>query len=153
MTTVPPSYHDSPATSDEGPIGRCAQPRCQTTQMQPLDIQGYSYEERQGLLPALTTAFADCGGWILDRKTLSPSMMEFRVEIQLRAAVDLYASIVASGLELTRAGHLALTELCSCRRHQAVTADLSSVVSIRIEISFLDDMTLHSLLMTGAPLA
>ena len=121
--------------------------------MQPLDIQGFSYDERHGLLPTLTTAFTDCGGWILDRKTLSPSMMEFRLEIQLRAAVDLYASIVASGLELTRAGHLSLTELCACRRHQAATADLNNVVSIRIEISFLDDMTLHSLLMTGAPLA
>ena len=118
--------------------------------MQPLDIQGFSYEERQGLLPTLTTAFSDCGGWILDRKTLSPSMMEFRLEIQLRAAIDLYASIVASGLELTRAGHLALTELCACRRHEAVT-NLSTVITIRIEISFLDDMTLHSLLMTGAP--
>ena len=120
------------------------------TQMQPLDIQGFSYEERHGLLPMLTTAFADCGGWILDRKTLSPSMMEFRLEIQLRAVVDLYASIVASGLELTRAGHLALTELCACRLHQAPTY-LNNVVTIRIEISFLDDMTLHSLLMTGAP--
>ena len=121
--------------------------------MQPLDIQGFSYEERHGLLPTLMTAFADCGGWILDRKTLSPSMMEFRLEIQLRAVVDLYASIVASGLELTRSGHLALTELCVCRRHHSMSADLSSVVSIRIEISFLDDMTLHSLLMTGSPLA
>ena len=119
--------------------------------MQSLDIQGFSYEERHGLLPTLTTAFAECGGWVLERKTLSPSVMEFRLEIQLRAAVDLYASIVASGLELTRAGHLSLTELCACRRHQAATADVNSVVSIRIEISFLDDMTLHSLLMTGAP--
>ena len=98
----------------------------------------------------LTTAFAECGGWVLDRKTLSPSMMEFRLEIQLRAVVDLYASIVASGLELTRAGHLALTELCACRRHQSA-GDLYNIVSIRIEISFLDDMTLHSLLMTGSP--
>jgi hypothetical protein len=121
--------------------------------MQPLDIQGFSYEERQGLLPTLTTAFADCGGWVLDRKTLSPSMMEFRLEIQLRAAVDLYASIVASGVELTRAGHHALTDLCVCRRHHTTTADLCNVVSIRIEISFLDDMTLHALLMTGTPLA
>jgi hypothetical protein len=30
--------------------------------MQSLDIQGFSYEERQGLLPTLTSAFADCGG-------------------------------------------------------------------------------------------
>ena len=65
--------------------------------MQSLDIQGFSYEERHGLLPTLTSAFADCGGWILDRKTLSPSTMEFRVEIQLRAVVELYSSIIASG--------------------------------------------------------
>lgn len=77
--------------------------------MQSLDIQGFSFEERHGLLPGLTSAFADCGGWILDRKTLSPTTMEFRLEIQLRAAVDLYSSILASGLELTRAGHLGLT--------------------------------------------
>ena len=56
--------------------------------MQSLDIQGFSYEERHGLLPTLTSAFADCGGWIADRKTLSPSTMEFRLEIQLRAVID-----------------------------------------------------------------
>jgi hypothetical protein len=40
--------------------------------MQSLDIQGFSYEERHGLLTTLTSAFADCSGWILDRKALSP---------------------------------------------------------------------------------
>ena len=119
--------------------------------MQPLDIQGFSYEERHGLLPTLTTAFADCGGWILDRKTLSPSMMEFRLEIQLRAAVDLYASIVASGLELTRCRTSCADRALCLPPPPGCSADLDSVVSIRIEISFLDDMTLHSLLMTGAP--
>src|SRR3984885_5766140 len=62
------------------------------TPMQSLDIQGFSYEERHGLLPSLTSAFADCGGWILDRKTISATTMEFRLEIQLRAVVDLYSS-------------------------------------------------------------
>ena len=119
--------------------------------MQSLDIQSFSYEERAGILPALTTAFADCGGWVLDRRTLSPSTMEFRIEIQLRAAIDLYASIIASGLELTRAGHLALTEMCTCRKHLNRSADLGQVVAIRIEISFLDDVTLHSLLLTASP--
>jgi hypothetical protein len=117
--------------------------------MQPLDIQSFSYEERQGLLPNLTSALADCGGWVLCRKTLSPSMMDGRLEIQLRAILDLYASIVSSGLELTRSGHLALTDLCNCRRNLATVADLGQVVTIRLEISFLEDVTLHSLLMTG----
>jgi hypothetical protein len=119
--------------------------------MQSLDIQSFSYEERSGLLPTLTTAFADCGGWVLDRRTLSPTTMEFRIEIQLRAVLDLYASIIASGLELTRSGHIALTELCTCRKHLNRAADLGQVIAIRIEISFLEDVTLHSLLMTTAP--
>ena len=112
--------------------------------MQLLDIQGFSYEERHGLLPIFTSAFADCGGWILDRKTLSPSTMEFRVEIQLRAVIDLYASVIASGLELTRSGHLGLTHLCTCRKNISTPTDLSQIVTIRIEISFLEDATLQS---------
>lgn len=119
--------------------------------MQSLDIQSFSYDERSGLLPVLTTAFADCGGWVLDRRTLSPNTMEFRIEIQLRAALELYASLIASGLELTRSGHLALTELCTCRKHLKRSGDHRQIVAIRIEISFLEDVTLHSLLMTACP--
>jgi hypothetical protein len=117
--------------------------------MQSLDIQGFSYEERRGLIPGLTSALADCGGWVLCRKSLSASMMELRFEIQLRSILDLYASIVSSGLELTRSGHLALTELCTCRKNLANPADLGQVVTIRLEISFLEDITLQSLLMTN----
>ncbi|MDW5267812.1 MULTISPECIES: hypothetical protein [Acidobacteriaceae] len=117
--------------------------------MQLLDIQSFSYEERQGLLPNLTAALADCGGWVLCRRTLSPSMVEIRLEIQLRSIVDLYASIVCSGLELTRAGHLALTDLCTCRKNLATPSDMGQVVTIRLEISFLEDVTINSLLMIG----
>jgi hypothetical protein len=117
--------------------------------MQPLDIQGFSYEERQGLLPTLTSAFANCGGWVLDRKTLSPHTMEFRLEIQLRSVLDLYASIIGTGLELTRSGHLGLTDLCTCRKNLIAPADLGQVITIRLEISFLEDVTLHSLLLAG----
>ena len=117
--------------------------------MQSLNIQGFSYEERQGLLPMLTSAVADSGGWILDRRTLSPSTMEFRIEIQLRAVVDLYSSILASGLELTRGGHLAFTHLCTCRKNLSTPADLGQVISLRIEITFLEDATLHSLFLAA----
>jgi hypothetical protein len=121
--------------------------------MQSLDIQGFTYEQRNGLLPDLTSAFSNCGGWIIERKTISPTNMEFRVEIQLRSALDLYAAIVATGVELTRSGHEALTELCSRRKHLQMAAELGQIVAIRMEISFLDDVTLHSLLAGGAGLA
>jgi hypothetical protein len=115
-----------------------------------LDIQGFTYEQRNDLLPDLTAAFSNCGGWILDRKALSANNMEFHVELQLRAVMDLYAAIVATGVELTRAGHDAFTELCTRRKHQRVTAELGQIVGIRLEITFLDDLTLHGLLTSGA---
>jgi hypothetical protein len=117
--------------------------------MHSLDIQSFSYEERHGVLPTLTYAFAECGGWILDRRTLSPSTLEFRLEIQLRAVIDLYACILASGIELTRDGHLGLTHLCTCRKNLTAPTELGQVISIRLEISFLEDVTLHSLLNAG----
>jgi hypothetical protein len=121
--------------------------------MQSLDIHAFTYEQRHGLLPDLTAAFTHCGGWILERKTLSPTNMEFRIEIQLLAVLELYASIVAAGVELTSSGHKAFTELCSRRKHQHVTAELGQIVAIRLEISFLEDITLHSLLASGSGLA
>jgi hypothetical protein len=121
--------------------------------MELLDIQAFTYEQRHGLLPDLTAAFTNCGGWILERKTLSPSNIEFRIEIQLRAILDLYAAIIATGVELTRSGHEALTELCTRRKHLRITTDLGQIVTIRLELSFLDDVTLHSLLAGGSGLA
>jgi hypothetical protein len=118
--------------------------------MQSLDIQAFTYEQRHGLLPLLTAAFSNCGGWMLERKTLSPTNMEFRIEIQLRAILDLYAAIVATGVELNRAGHQSLTELCNRRRHLSLASELGQIVAIRLELNFLDEITLHSLLATGS---
>jgi hypothetical protein len=128
-------------------------PRRHIDIMQSLDIQAFTYEQRHGLLPDLTAAFSNCGGWVIERKTLSPTNMEFRVEIQLLAVLDLYAAIIATGVELTRAGHEALTELCTRRQHLRLAAELGQIVAIRLEIRFLDDITIHSLLASGSGLA
>ena len=117
------------------------------------DLQGYSYAERASLLPALTTAFTQCGGWVLDRKTTSSSTMEFRLELQLRAVVELYAALVAAGVELTSIAHETLAGLCTCRRHGTHAINLRQVLTLRLELTFLEDVTLHSLLMTGSGLA
>ena len=121
--------------------------------MQALDIQAFTYEQRHGLLADLTAAFSKSGGWVLERKTLSPTNMEFTVEIQLRAILDLYAAIVSTGVELTRSGHETLTELCTRRKHLRLATELGQIIAIRLEIAFLDDVTLHSLLASGSALA
>ena len=116
--------------------------------MESLDIQAFTYEQRNGVLRDLASACTNCGGWILDRKTLSPTNMEFQIEIQLRTILDLYAAIISTGVELTRSGHEALTELCTRRKHQRSIADLGQIVALRLEISFLEDSTVHSLLIS-----
>ena len=79
-----------------------------------------------------------------------PTWSSCGFEVQLRSLVDLYASILAAGLELTRGSHLALTDQCTCRKNAAAVADLGQIVTLRLEISFLEDMTLHSLLGAGS---
>lgn len=118
--------------------------------MQLLNIQGFSYGERDGLMAYLITEIHDCGGWVLDRKNLSPTVIEIHIEIQPRSAIDLYAALVASGLQLTRAGHLSLTALSTCRQYPG---RFGEIVPVRLEVSFLENMTLQSLLMTGSALA
>jgi hypothetical protein len=117
-----------------------------------VDLQGFSYDDRANVLPVVLAALADCGGWVLDRRMLSASMIELRVEVQLRSIVDLYGAIIAAGLELTRGSHLALTDQCTCRKNAATAADQGQIVTLRLEISFLEEITLHSLLsVSGAP--
>jgi hypothetical protein len=126
-----------------------------------LDLRGYSYTDRQGLLPGLVSAFTQCGGWVLERKTTSATTIEFRIEIQLRSIVELYGSLIAAGVELTRNSHALLTDLCTCRHNlprnqgSATTRNYqpSQILALRLELSFLEDVTLHSLLMTGSSLA
>ena len=121
--------------------------------MQSIELQAFTYEDRHDVLPALTAALGRCGGWILDRKTLSPTQLEFHVEIQLRAALDLYGALVGEGVELTRAAHEGLTELCARRKHVRHSAELGHVVAVRLDLSFLDDVTLHNVLSVGSGVA
>ena len=116
-------------------------------------LQGFSYADRTSLLPCLSSAFTQCGGWVLERRTTSPATMEFRLELQLRAVVDLYAALVANGVELTRTAHATLTGLCTCRRHSARGGTMNEVLTFQLELHFLEDVTLHSLLSTGSGLA
>jgi hypothetical protein len=121
--------------------------------MASLDIQGFTFEPRHRLLDDLNAALGNCGGWVLERRTLSATNLEFRVEIQLLAVLDLYAALLATGLELTRSGHEIFTELCTLRKHMRITTELRQVIVLRLEISFLEDITLHSLLSSNSSVA
>ncbi len=117
-----------------------------------LALAAFSYEDRRDILPALSEAMALCGCWLLDRKPTSLTQMEFRFELQLHAIVELYAALIAAGLELTRGSHLELTALCTVSKHSGAPGGfggLGSVVTVALEVTFLDEITLPAVMGTG----
>lgn len=124
-----------------------------TAMQQTFDLPAFCYAERAILLPDLLLTISDCGGWLLERKSLSATAMEFRLELQLASIVDLYSAFVHLGLELTSQAHTALTGLCLCLRHLAQGGPALPIVTLRLEVAFLEEVTLQSILLTGTNLA
>ncbi len=118
-----------------------------------LELDCFSFDERRVLLPAISEAMTLCGCWLLDRRALSLTQIEFRFEFQLCSAVELYAALVAAGLQLTRASHLHLTSLCMVRKHGSPRPGLAGLVNVRLAVSFLDDATLPPMRRTGMAFA
>lgn len=116
-------------------------------------LQGFCYQERNGILPTLTLACTDSGGWIVERRTLEQDVFEFLIEIEMRNIVEFYANLMASGIDLTRTAHGVLTGLSTCRYHLSDAEPEKQILSLRLELNFLEDVTLRSLLMTGSELA
>jgi hypothetical protein len=104
-----------------------------------LAIETCSYEDRRVIYPAITEALELCGCWLLDRRPTSLTQVEFSFELQLRSVVDLYASLIAAGLELTRASHADLTFFCTLRKHQDYPNSLAGVVTVQLVVNFLED--------------
>ena len=79
-----------------------------------LRLQAVSTRAGAELLPGLMDAIDRASGWVLHRQMVSASALQLRLETQGRSLMDLYASLLEQGLELTRESHLLLTERCSC---------------------------------------
>lgn len=106
----------------------------------PLEISTFSYEERRVILPAVIEALEHCGCFLLDRKPTSFTQMEFCFELHAFAVVDLYAALIAAGLELTRSSHEDLTTLCTVRRYNVRPSSLPSLLTVCLQVNFLDDI-------------
>lgn len=114
-----------------------------------LDLQGFSYQERSGVLPQLDLALAHCGGWITERRALSPNTIEISLEVHLHGIMGLYSVLIASGLELTRKSHGTLGDLCTLCLYRELCAHTGQVLTLRLELSFLDRLALDTMLATG----
>lgn len=106
-----------------------------------VEIATYSYEERRVILPAVLEALEHCGCWLMERKPTSFTQMEYSFELHAFAVVDLYAALIAAGLELTRSSHEDLTTLCAVRRHNVRPSTLPSLLSVRLLVNFMEDLT------------
>jgi hypothetical protein len=115
-----------------------------------LPLQTFSYEDRKIILPALSDAMSRCGCWLLDRRVVSLTQIDFIFEIEQRSILDLYTGLVGAGLELTRASHLALTSLCALTKHASRVAGRLRIVHVQLEVSFLEELDLQSILTPGA---
>jgi len=110
-----------------------------------LALRGLTYADRATLLPALLHAVSNSGCWVHERKSLSLTSVELRLEVQLRAIVELYSALIASGLELTRASHFDLTGHCMLRKYSPLPTEIGRVLQVRLEITFLEDSELFTL--------
>jgi hypothetical protein len=104
-----------------------------------LDLHGFTYADRPDLLPELSLAIETAGGWVLERRHSSSVTEDLYLEVPANALSEVYAALLASGLELTRSGHRAMAQRCNCNRHLSPSIAASSVITIGLEIHFLVD--------------
>ncbi len=114
-------------------------------------LQSFSYETRRIILPALSDAMVHSGCWLLERKVVSHSQLDYVFELQQCDVLELYSGLIGVGLELTRASHLELTGLCSLLKHDLTAR--RRIVHVQLEVSFLEELDLKSILTPGAALA
>jgi len=118
-----------------------------------LRLQSFSYEGRRVILPALADAMTHCGCWLLERKVASYTQLDYIFELQQISMLELYSELIGVGLELTRGSHLELTALCGLLAHSFSPADRRRIVHVHLEVSFLEELDLQSVLKPGAGLA
>jgi hypothetical protein len=98
-----------------------------------MEMNAVSAEEPSHLVQALTGAILGCGGWVLSRGTNDTGTINMLFEFERHACVDIYAMLIAAGLELSQSGHIRFTELCQCTRNQRPGCG-TEIASIDLEI-------------------
>jgi hypothetical protein len=87
-----------------------------------LRLTAISADQPERLVRFLTGAVLACGGWVLTRTTQgsqaqpNPSA-ELDFEFARASCVEIYAVLLAAGLELSRDSHLQLADLCHCTKN------------------------------------
>ena len=113
-------------------------------------IQCFTYEMRDTVLPRLSTSLGDSGAWLLERRNVSAERAELVFELHPRRLLDLYSALAAAGLELTRTAQHVLIALSARTKHLGRRERSAQTLSIRLEVRFLEDAPLYSVLNSSA---
>ena len=98
-----------------------------------LQMRAISLEDPSRLVHSLTGAILACGGWVLSRGASDTGLVNMLFEFERQHCVEMYAMLIAAGLELGQLAHLHFTELCQCTMSHF--ADCSGeIVSVDLEI-------------------
>jgi hypothetical protein len=115
-----------PTLSKRGPVRATSMPWA-------MQMWGISAEEPAHLVQALTGAILGCGGWVLSRGTNETGTVSMLFEFERRVCVEIYAVLIAVGVELSQAGHIRFTELCQCTRSHLAECG-TEIASLDLEI-------------------
>ena len=92
-------------------------PDGQSSEEWSLKLTALSADQPDRLVRYLTGALLACGGWVLTRTTQGNQAAELDFEFARASCVEIYAVLIAAGLELSRDSHLQMTELCHCTKN------------------------------------
>ena len=113
-----------------------------------LQMKAVSIEEPGRLVQVLTGAILGCGGWVLSRGANDTGTINMLFEFERQSCVDIYTILIASGIELSRSGHIRFTELCQCTQ-MIPQARGAEIASVDLEIQTYPLETPESVRMSG----
>lgn len=102
-------------------------------------LRALSHHTRAVVSPLLTEALQDCGCWTLERSGDACGLY-LLFELPLREMAELYPSLMECGLTFDRKGHGELALLCTLGRHALERKGLRRNVTLRLELTFLDEL-------------
>lgn len=116
-----------------------------------LSLTALSADQPERLVRFLTGALLSCGGWVLTRATQGEYAAELDFEFARACCVEIYAVLMASGLELSRDSHLQMAELCHCTKNLMETRAFDIV---RVDLTVYHTSTMqnreeYALALTG----
>jgi hypothetical protein len=122
-----------PDLSDQGSVSH------QPSDVAPgLRLIARSAQEPDRMVRFLTGVIAVCGGRMLSRRFHSDGSAGLECEFVRAHCVEMYAALVAAGLELSRSSHLKMAELCQCTYALPESCELQTV-ALELEVQRLDE--------------